>query len=127
MTVKDAKETFARLMAVSRDRSLTAGERSKLRTASQLIRHARRTTAATNRGTVKNVGAGRRLRKSTRSRVDRKRNGGTGTLIYESITRIEGTKGKDSQFAGEKFFHNFKRPYPRMYGLPDGSLLIKSK
>ena len=48
-----------------------------------------------------------------------------GTLIYDKITRIEGTKGKSSQYPGQKFFHRFKRPYPAMYGLKDGSLLIK--
>jgi hypothetical protein len=56
----------------------------------------------------------------------RKSNPGA-VLIYEQITRIEGTKGKDSSYAGQKFFHNFKKPYPIMLGLPDGSLLIKSK
>lgn len=48
-----------------------------------------------------------------------------GTLIYSHITRIEGTKGKGSAFPGQKFFHKFHRPYPAMYGLKDGSLLIK--
>lgn len=49
------------------------------------------------------------------------------TLIYQKITRVEGTKGAGSHFAGQRFFHNFKKPYPKMYGLPDGSLLITSK
>jgi hypothetical protein len=48
-----------------------------------------------------------------------------GTLIYAQITRIEGTKGKGSQYPGQKFYHRFSRPYPAMYGLKDGSLLIK--
>jgi len=65
------------------------------------------------------------------SRVSKVRRSGMrsnpGTLIYEKITRIEGTKGKGSQFSGQKFFHNFKRPYPQMWGLSDGSLLIKSR
>jgi hypothetical protein len=50
-----------------------------------------------------------------------------GVIIYDQITRVEGTKGNDSQFPGQRFFHNFKRPYPVMVGLPDGSLLIRSK
>jgi hypothetical protein len=50
-----------------------------------------------------------------------------GVLIYEKITRVEGTKGKNSKYPGERFFHNFKKPYPKMFGLPDGSLLITSK
>jgi hypothetical protein len=49
------------------------------------------------------------------------------TEIYRDITRVEGTKGEDSQYPGEKFFHNFKRPYPKMIGLKNGSLLIRSK
>lgn len=48
-----------------------------------------------------------------------------GIVIYAKITRIEGTKGKGSQYPGQRFFHKFKPPYPAMYGLKDGSLLIK--
>ena len=44
--------------------------------------------------------------------------------IYDKITRIEGTKGKSSAYPGQKFFHNFKRPYPAMYGTPDRKALI---
>jgi hypothetical protein len=51
----------------------------------------------------------------------------TDVRIYQDITRIEGTKGKESIYPGEKFFHNFKRPFPEMIGLPDGSLLIRPK
>jgi hypothetical protein len=50
-----------------------------------------------------------------------------GVVIYKSITRIEGTKGQDSHYPGQKFYHNFKRPYPEMVGLPDGSLLIRKR
>jgi len=46
------------------------------------------------------------------------------TLIYKHITRIEGTKGADSLYPGEKFYHRFKRPYPSMYGTPDRKALI---
>jgi len=44
--------------------------------------------------------------------------------IYDKITRIEGQKGQDSAFPGQKFFHNFKKPYPAMYGTPDRKKLI---
>lgn len=47
--------------------------------------------------------------------------------IYDKITRIEGQKGKDSNFPGEKFFHNFSKPYPAMYGTPDRKTLIIKK
>lgn len=62
-------------------------------------------------------------RKRTRSRNSNPNR----RLIYEKITRVEGTKGKESQFAGQRFFHNFKKPYPRMFGLPNGDLLITSR
>ena len=124
MTVKEAKETFARLMAKSREgQTLTAADRSRLRTASQIIRYAHRKTAANDpkrKGRTWKVGA-----RAARNRAMVKN--APAVLIYESITRIEGTKGRKSQYPNEKFFHNFKRPYPRMYGLQDGSLLIVSK
>ncbi len=47
--------------------------------------------------------------------------------IYDKITRIEGQKGSASQFAGQKFFHNFTKPYPAMYGTPDKKTLIIRK
>jgi hypothetical protein len=119
MTLKEAKAIFADLMAKSRERTLTHPELNRLRSASQVIRYHRRKTSATN--------TPRRVRKVS-SRVRARSNGHEnprGTLIYEKVTRIEGTKGRESQYPGQKFFHNFKRPYPKMYGLPDGSLLIK--
>ena len=119
LTLKEAKDTFADLMAKSRERTLTPAELNRLRSASQLIRYHRRTTSAANKP--------RRVCKVS-SRVRARSDGHEnprGTLIYEKVTRIEGTKGRKSLYPGQKFFHNFKRPYPKMYGLPDGSLLIK--
>jgi hypothetical protein len=46
------------------------------------------------------------------------------TLIYKSITRVEGTKGTNSSFPGGRFYHNFKRPYPSMYGSTDRKTLV---
>jgi hypothetical protein len=46
------------------------------------------------------------------------------TLIYAKVTRIEGTKGTKSAFPGQRFFHNFKRPYPSMWGTTDRRTLI---
>jgi hypothetical protein len=66
---------------------------------------------------VRSVNATPRIKKSNPSR----------TLIYEKITRVEGTKGKASHFSGQRFFHNFKKPYPKMFGLPNGDLLITSR
>jgi hypothetical protein len=65
--------------------------------------------------------------RSNPKRVTRSKRSNPHVVIYKDITRIEGTKGNDSEYAGQKFFHNFKKPYPVMIGLPDGSLLIKSK
>jgi hypothetical protein len=50
-----------------------------------------------------------------------------GQEIYRDITYIEGTKGPDSQYPGQKFYHRFKKPYPRMIAGKDGSLIIRSK
>lgn len=47
--------------------------------------------------------------------------------IYDKITRIEGQKGSDSKFPGERFYHNFSKPYPAMYGTPDRKTLIIKK
>lgn len=62
--------------------------------------------------------------KPVRRNGKKKPNPGGLTLIYEKITRVEGTKGRDSAFPGQRFYHNFKRPYPSMWGTPDGKKLI---
>lgn len=115
MTVTDAKLLFAHWMKISRERKLLPKERAELRTASQVIRHSQRKTAAHNK-----------VPRSSRTRhALRKKNPNKMVLIYDHVTRIEATKGTRSLYPKQKFFHNFKRPYPKMYGLPDGSLLIK--
>lgn len=44
--------------------------------------------------------------------------------IYDKILKIEAQKGADSPFPKEKFYHDFKDG--AIYGLEDGSILIKS-
>ena len=46
--------------------------------------------------------------------------------IYEKVCAIEAVKGEDSEFPNEQFRHNFEEG-ARLYGLKDGSILIKSE
>jgi hypothetical protein len=47
--------------------------------------------------------------------------------IYDNILAIEAEKGNDSLWPGELFRHDFKAKKGKaaIYGLPDGSILIK--
>lgn len=48
------------------------------------------------------------------------------TEIYSNIMAIEAKKGSHSNYPNEHFRHDFK-PGSKIYGLPDGSILIKGK
>lgn len=45
-------------------------------------------------------------------------------LIYDKVEFIGATKGRSSHFAGKKFIHKFKKN-AKMFGMPDGSIVIK--
>ncbi len=49
--------------------------------------------------------------------------------IYDNVLAIEAQKGHSSMWPGEEFRHDFKKSKGKacVYGLPDGSLLIKGK
>lgn len=47
--------------------------------------------------------------------------------IYDDILEIRARKGKNSLWPGEYFKHKFTKRGSKIYGLPDGSLLVKGK
>jgi hypothetical protein len=49
------------------------------------------------------------------------------TEIYGKVLRVEAQKGPRGNYPGEKFFHKFRgKTAAKAYGLPDGSVLIRS-
>lgn len=47
-------------------------------------------------------------------------------LIYDEIEEIKARKGNRSLWPNEYFKHKFTKKNGKIYGLPDGSLLIKA-
>lgn len=47
--------------------------------------------------------------------------------IYDRIYAIEAQKGKDSNFPKENFRHDFRATDSEILGMPDGSLVVKSR
>jgi hypothetical protein len=113
MNISDAKQTFALLMQKARTRKLTPAELTELSHARQKMRSVRKPIAN------KPIGKG----KKAKSNPD-------GVLIYGNVQRIEAVKTQDHicdaecKKFGHRYFHEFTSK-PKMYGLPDGSLLIK--
>lgn len=48
-------------------------------------------------------------------------------LIYDNIEEIKASKGRGSNWPGEKFVHKFKGRGSKIYGLPNGQLLVIGK
>lgn len=115
MNISEAKHTFATMMQKARLGNLTQAEKAKLSEARQKMRMVRKPISN------KPVGKGKKTR--AKSNPD-------GVLIYGNVRRIEAVKTQDHicdaecKACGHRYFHNFTSK-PKMYGLPDGSLLIK--
>lgn len=65
--------------------------------------------------------APKRLNKSGRGNTKVPRGA---VLIYDDIEEIKATKGSKSNWPGEKFVHKFVKRGSKIYGLPNGNLLV---
>jgi hypothetical protein len=45
-------------------------------------------------------------------------------VLYAKVTKVECEKGSDSNFPGEKFFHDFHGKMPSAVGLPKGTKIV---
>ena len=110
VTPAKAKVIFATHMQAARKRKLTRYELNQLSTARQVLRsHAK---------------------PAMNARRNRQRNPKGATLIYGQVDCIYATKKQnhvcdaECKKNGHRYFHEFSSK-PKMYGLPDGTLLIK--
>jgi|SRR5215467_14867041 len=139
MTPQKARTIFATHMQAARTRKLTAYEREQLSKARQVLRRSRRPVSNSPVRSSRNPGE--KTRKSNKT-VAKTESLGTGrgkslrnpnkpVLIYGNVQRIYATKTQnhicdaDCKAHGHRYYHDFKSK-PKMYGLPDGSLLIKA-
>lgn len=126
MTVAKARVIFATHMQAARKRKLTAYELRQLGTARQVLRQS-------SKPAMNPLRVVHRSRKSGKQRgveFGRFDENPKGVLIYGQVDCIYATKKQnhvcddDCKAHGHRYFHKFKSK-PKMYGLPDGSLLIK--
>lgn len=110
MTPAKAKVIFATHMQAARKRKLTAYELQQLNTARQVLRHSRKPAMNAPR---------KRTQKNPK-----------GVLIYGQVQCIYAKKTQnhicddECKKHGHRYYHKFSSK-PKMYGLPDGTLLIK--
>lgn len=118
MTPAKAKVIFATHMQAARKRKLSAYELRQLSTARQILRQQRKPAMNARMPSRKT---------NKRSQRNPKR-----VLIYGEVNRIYARKTQphvcddDCKKHGHRYFHDFSSK-PRMYGLPNGDLLIRSR
>lgn len=108
MTVAKARVIFSTHMQAARKRKLTAYETNQLNTARQVLRTARKPVANKPQKNPKRV------------------------LIYGNVQTIYAQKTQahicddECKKHGHRYFHDFHSK-PKMYGLPNGDLLITTR
>jgi hypothetical protein len=136
MTNAKAKMIFATHMQAARKRKLTSYELNQLAEARQLLRSSRKPAMNVPNDGVKyaedRAKSGMGDPRPSHCRHVKANPKQLGVLIYEHVDCIYATKGPDhicdAECAknGHRYFHEFKTR-PKMYGLKDGSILIRSK
>ena len=149
MTPAKAKVIFATHMQAARKRKLTSYELNQLSTARQVLRsHAKPAMNVRKPATFSKLACmycGGKMEKQVQStghiqyrclscgryrKEVRQRNPKGATLIYGQVDCIYATKKQnhicddECKKNGHRYFHEFSSK-PKMYGLPDGTLLIK--